>query len=209
MEEEAQEWIEQLVKVPKVDVSKLFEKKDQLTMVLVLRLLLGSSVLLNILLLSAIFLDFYLSYHKSFCGQVQGCCYTWEATHAKNSKKQLKASSKYWVGKGAFGTVYKGVLASDRKRFVAIKKLDKIEQEGEKEFKTEVNVIGQTHHTNLVRLVGFCDEGDRRLQVYEYLSKWVFGNFLFGITRPDWNQRVQIAFGIARGLIYLHEECST
>ncbi|KAG5253604.1 G-type lectin S-receptor serine/threonine-protein kinase [Salix suchowensis] len=113
------------------------------------------------------------------------------------------------LGKGAFGTVYKGVLASYPKKFVAIKKLEKFEQEGEKEFKTEVSVIGQTHHKNLVRLVGFCDEGEHRLLVYEYMTNGSLGRLLFGITRPDWNQRVQIAFGIARGLMYLHEECST
>uniref|UniRef100_A0A7N2LBA0 Protein kinase domain-containing protein n=1 Tax=Quercus lobata TaxID=97700 RepID=A0A7N2LBA0_QUELO len=111
--------------------------------------------------------------------------------------------------KGAFGTVYKGVLASDSKRFVAVKKLGKVVEEGEKEFKTEVSVISQTHHKNLVRLLGYCDEGQNRLLVYEYMSNGSLASFLFGISRPHWNQRVQIAFGIARGLMYLHEECST
>nr|POE49981.1 g-type lectin s-receptor-like serine/threonine-protein kinase rlk1 [Quercus suber] len=121
----------------------------------------------------------------------------------------LKTGFKETLGKGAFGTVYKGVLPSDSKRFVAVKKLGKVVEEGEKEFKTEVSVIGQTHHKNLVRLLGYCDEGQHRLLVYEYMSNGSLASFLFGISRPHWNQRVQIAFGIARGLMYLHEECST
>ena len=82
-------------------------------------------------------------------------------------------------------------------------------EEGEKEFKTEVSVIGQTHHKNLVRLLGYCDERHHRLLVYEYMSNGSLANFLFGQSRPHWNQKVQIAFGIARDLMYLHEECET
>uniref|UniRef100_A0A7N2R284 Receptor-like serine/threonine-protein kinase n=1 Tax=Quercus lobata TaxID=97700 RepID=A0A7N2R284_QUELO len=81
---------------------------------------------------------------------------------------QATMGFKQILGKGAFGTVYKGVLASDSKIFVAVKKLDKVVEEGEKEFKTEVNVIGQTHHKNLVRLLGYCNEGQHWLLVYEY-----------------------------------------
>ena len=113
------------------------------------------------------------------------------------------------VGKCAFGTVYKGVLPSDSKRFVAVKKLGKVVEEGEKEFKTKVSAISQTHHKNLVCLLSYCDEGQHRLLVYEYMSNGSLASFLFGIFRPHWNQRVQIVFGIARGLMYLHEECST
>ncbi|XP_039052539.1 LOW QUALITY PROTEIN: G-type lectin S-receptor-like serine/threonine-protein kinase LECRK3 [Hibiscus syriacus] len=93
---------------------------------------------------------------------------------------------------------------------VAVKRLNTlVHGHAEKEFKTEVNVIGQTHHKNLVRLLGFCDEGENRLLVYEYLSNGTLASFLFGGLRPSWIQRTQIAFGIARGLLYLHEECST
>ncbi|KAJ6964143.1 hypothetical protein NC652_002423 [Populus alba x Populus x berolinensis] len=130
-------------------------------------------------------------------------------SYAYKELEQATGGFKQILGKGAFGTVYKGVLASYPKRFVAIKKLEKFEQEGEKEFKTEVSVIGQTHHKNLVCLLGYCDEGEHRLLVYEYMTNGSLASLLFGITRPDWNQRVQIAFGIARGLMYLHEECST
>ena len=92
---------------------------------------------------------------------------------------------------------------------VAVKKLKSSFQDGEKEFKTGVTVIGQTHHKNLVRLLGFCDEGKQRLLVYQFMSNDTLASFLFGDLKPNWNQRIQIAIGIARGLLYLHEECST
>lgn len=113
------------------------------------------------------------------------------------------------VGKGAFGIVYKGIISSLTSTIlVAVKKLDRLTQEGEKEFKAEASAIGKTHHKNLVRLLGFCDEGSNRLLVYEFMSNGTLASFVFGISRPDWNKRLQMAYGIARGLMYLHEECS-
>lgn len=113
------------------------------------------------------------------------------------------------LGRGAFGIVYKGVMQFGSKSLIAVKKLDRVIQDSDKEFKTEVNVIGQTHHKNLVCLIGFCDEGPHRLLVYEYMSNGTLAEFLFGDLRPSWSQRIQIAVGIARGLTYLHEECSS
>uniref|UniRef100_A0A2N9EQ58 non-specific serine/threonine protein kinase n=1 Tax=Fagus sylvatica TaxID=28930 RepID=A0A2N9EQ58_FAGSY len=113
------------------------------------------------------------------------------------------------LGRGSFGIAYKGVLVSSYTKYVAVKKLDKMVREGEREFKTEVTVIGQTHHNNLVRLLGYCDEGEHQLLVYEFAYNGSLSSFLFGVIRPSWQQRMQIALGIARGLIYLHEECST
>ncbi|KAL5765052.1 hypothetical protein ACOSQ2_017646 [Xanthoceras sorbifolium] len=113
------------------------------------------------------------------------------------------------LGRGAFGIVYKGFMETGSDSIVAVKKLDRKFRDGEKEFKAEVNVIGQTHHKNLVRLVGFCDEGENRLLVYEFMSNGTLASFLFGDLKPNWNMRTQIAMGIARGLFYLHEECCT
>jgi serine/threonine protein kinase len=113
------------------------------------------------------------------------------------------------LGRGAFGTVYKGVLANEDKPLIAVKKLDQMAGEGDREFNTEVKVIGRTNHKNLVQLIGFCNEGQHRLLVYEYMSNGSLANFLFGDSRPNWYRRMQIAFDIARGLLYLHEECSS
>ena len=66
-----------------------------------------------------------------------------------------------------------------------------------------------THHKNLVRLIGFCDEGPHKLLVYEFMCNGTLASFLFGSSMPEQTIRTQMAFGIARGLMYLHEECST
>nr|GFC25768.1 G-type lectin S-receptor-like serine/threonine-protein kinase LECRK3 [Tanacetum cinerariifolium] len=108
--------------------------------------------------------------------------------------------------KGAFGIVYKGVIGTNT---VAVKKLDRMIQDCEKEFRTEVNAIARTHHKNLVQLLGFCEDGEQRLLVYEYMSNGTLASFLFGNMRPSWSHRCNIALGVAKGLSYLHEECST
>ncbi|KAG5628572.1 hypothetical protein H5410_000289 [Solanum commersonii] len=113
------------------------------------------------------------------------------------------------LGRGAFGIVYKGVMPIGSRNVVAIKKLDRVAHEAEKEFITEVNVISQTHHKNLVRLLGYCNEGAHRLLVYEYMSNGTLASFIFGDLKPTWSQRTNIAMGVARGLAHLHEECST
>ncbi|CAN6912573.1 unnamed protein product [Brassica oleracea] len=114
------------------------------------------------------------------------------------------------LGRGAFGIVYKGVLkvSGDSEVNVAVKKLDRVAQESEKEFKNEVKVIGQIHHKNLVKLIGFCDEGQSRLIVYELLPNGTLAGFLFRRPRPSWEDRRRIAVEVARGILYLHEECS-
>ena len=70
-------------------------------------------------------------------------------------------------------------------------------------------MIGQTHHKNLVQLIGFCKEEDERLLVYEYMSNGTLADHLFGDFKPSWSARIQVIQGVARGLLYLHEECST
>ncbi|KAJ1270141.1 hypothetical protein BS78_06G032200 [Paspalum vaginatum] len=113
------------------------------------------------------------------------------------------------TGTGASGIVYKGQLQDEVRTCIAVKKLDKIQKETEKEFTVEVQAIGQTNHKNLVRLLGFCSEGTERLLVYEFMTNGSLSRFLSGDVRLKWNIRVQLALGIAKGLQYLHEECST
>ncbi|XXG65306.1 hypothetical protein AAC387_Pa05g3042 [Persea americana] len=113
------------------------------------------------------------------------------------------------LGKGGFGTVYRGILAKGG-RVVAVKRLDRVVEEGDREFRTEMRAIGRTHHRNLVRLHGFCVEGSHRLLVYEYMSNGSLANLLFSPDRrPNWNEKVSIAMDIARGILYLHEECES
>ncbi|XP_021686637.2 G-type lectin S-receptor-like serine/threonine-protein kinase LECRK3 [Hevea brasiliensis] len=208
-----------LIKVSKSDASSdepsvgnsNVEKKDRTTLILVGAVFLGSSVFLNFLLVAAITLFVFYSYKNRLNRtKTSNILETNQRTFTYRDLEEATDGFKEELGRGAFGTVYKGVLiSSSSKTYVAVKKLDRMVQEGEKEFKTEVSAIAKTHHKNLVRLVGFCDEGSNKLLVYEFMSNGTLASFLFGISRPDWNKRLQMAFGIARGLTYLHEECST
>jgi len=126
---------------------------------------------------------------------------------------ELKAATNNFsneVGRGGFGTVYKGVLPDQRQ--VAVKKL-KVVSQGEGQFWAEVTIIGRIHHLNLVCMWGFCTEGEHRLLVYEYipngsLEKYLFNNKGKGETVGlEWSSRYRIAVGVARAIAYLHEEC--
>ncbi|KAA8528131.1 hypothetical protein F0562_035618 [Nyssa sinensis] len=185
-------------------------RRNQDTFILVLSVLLGSSVLMNFILLGLACLGFFFIYPKKLTRESSDDVVKTNLRFF--TYKELVETTNGFreeLGRGSFGIVYKGEIGTGSRELVAVKKLDRLVQDTEKEFKTEVNVIGQTHHKNLVRLLGFCDEGPHRLLVYEFLSNGSLASFLFGNPKPSWKQRTQIAFGIARGLLYLHEECNT
>lgn len=97
------------------------------------------------------------------------------------------------VGREASRTIYKGVIVSNQKP-VAVKILEKVEAKGEKEFQTEMKVIGGTHHKNLVRLLGYCLDGPKKLLVYEYVSNGSLANVLFTPEmQPVWEARMGMA----------------
>ncbi|XP_057952908.1 G-type lectin S-receptor-like serine/threonine-protein kinase LECRK4 [Malania oleifera] len=186
-------------------------RKNQNGLILAISVLLGSSVLINFVLMGAIFLGFFFIYHKKVTRTPQSDSGIEKTLHNFTYKELVDGTDgfKEELGRGAFGIVYRGVVELGSSTLVAVKKLDRVVQERDKEFKTEVNIIGQTHHKNLVRLIGFCDEGLYRLLVYEFMSNGTLASSLFGELKLTWHQRTQIACGIARGLVYLHEECST
>ncbi|KAG0514869.1 hypothetical protein BDA96_10G230500 [Sorghum bicolor] len=113
------------------------------------------------------------------------------------------------LGTGASGIVYKGVLEDNRA--VAVKKLAEINQ-SEEEFQHELAVISRIYHMNLVRVWGFCSDGPHRILVSEYFEKGSLDKFLSDRKSSEillgWKQRFDIALGVARGLAYLHHECS-
>ncbi|KAL6345915.1 hypothetical protein AAG906_025195 [Vitis piasezkii] len=112
------------------------------------------------------------------------------------------------IGKGASGTVYKGAI-SNGQRIVAVKKQEVL-AEWQREFQNELKVLGRTHHRNLVRLLGYCLDGRNRLLVYEYMSNGSLADLLFTPAKqPCWLERVGIALNVAKGILYLHEECET
>lgn len=109
------------------------------------------------------------------------------------------------LGQGAFGAVYAGVLPNGTK--VAVKQLEGVKQ-GDKEFRSEVAIMGGIHHYHLLRLLGFCAQGVQRLLVYEYMENGSLDHWLFTVPEPlSWDLRCKIALGAARGLAYLHQEC--
>lgn len=113
---------------------------------------------------------------------------------------------KFLIGSGGFGAVYKGTLLD--KTVVAVKKIRDLGVQGKKEFCTEIAVIGNIHHVNLVKLRGFCAQGRQRLLVYEYMSRSSLDRTLFGNGIVlGWQERFDIALGTARGLAYLHSGC--
>lgn len=110
------------------------------------------------------------------------------------------------LGRGSFGAVYKGIIPRGGKT-IAVKRLEKGVEEGEREFRAEMTAMAQTHHRNLVRVLGFCIEGPRKLLVYEYMKNGSLADLIFKAERPPiWKERIRIALDVARGLLYLHEE---
>ncbi|KAM0932373.1 putative protein kinase RLK-Pelle-SD-2b family [Dioscorea sansibarensis] len=210
-----------LIKVTKDDASNepgaiptiVVKKNDRKGLIIVGSSLLGGSVFVNILFVVAILFMIFCypckrkrPHHQDVSSVLEHglrCFIYEELQEATNGFSEE-------LGSGAFSTVYKGVFLNGKARIcIAVKKLDKVCHDVQKEFLAEVRSIGQTHHKNLVRLLGYCHEGENRLLVYEFMSNGSLTGFLFGETKPDWNKRVNIILGVARGLLYLHEECIT
>ncbi|CAL9046360.1 unnamed protein product [Musa acuminata subsp. burmannicoides] len=115
------------------------------------------------------------------------------------------------LGEGGFGRVYKGRVEKSG-QIVAVKQLDRNGFQGNKEFLVEVLMLSLLHHQNLVKLIGYCADGDQRLLVYEYMPMGSLEDHLLDIS-PDqkplsWYTRMKIAYGAAQGLEYLHEKAN-
>ncbi|THU54363.1 hypothetical protein C4D60_Mb10t24310 [Musa balbisiana] len=115
------------------------------------------------------------------------------------------------LGEGGFGRVYKGRLEGSN-QIVAIKQLDRNGLQGNREFLVEVLMLSLLHHPNLVNLIGYCADGDQRLLVYEYMPLGSLEDHLHDPSPDkkwlDWNTRMKIAAGAAKGLEYLHDKAS-
>ncbi|KAM0063416.1 putative protein kinase RLK-Pelle-DLSV family [Helianthus debilis subsp. tardiflorus] len=111
------------------------------------------------------------------------------------------------LGEGGFGPVYKGVLEDGKE--IAVKRLAKTSTQGLHEFKNEVILISKLQHRNLVKLLGCCIGGAEKMLIYEYMPNKSLDSFIFDTTRNerlDWTTRYHIINGIARGLLYLHQD---
>ncbi|XP_010928045.1 G-type lectin S-receptor-like serine/threonine-protein kinase LECRK3 [Elaeis guineensis] len=111
------------------------------------------------------------------------------------------------LGEGGFGPVYKGQLVDGQ--CIAVKRLSKDSVQGLDEFKNEVMLITKLQHRNLVRLLGCCIQQEERMLIYEYMPNKSLDTFIFDRTKGkllNWQKRHDIIIGIARGLLYLHQD---
>ncbi|CAN1795700.1 Probable LRR receptor-like serine/threonine-protein kinase At1g74360 [Linum perenne] len=127
-------------------------------------------------------------------------------THADILSATENFSERRIVGRGGFGTVYRGVLPNGRQ--VAVKKLLREGIEGEKEFRAEMEVLtGNGGHPNLVALHGWCLDGCQRILVYEFMEGGALEDLVADRGRLSWRRRAEIAVDVARALVFLHHEC--
>ncbi|XP_057520698.1 cysteine-rich receptor-like protein kinase 5 [Amaranthus tricolor] len=129
--------------------------------------------------------------------------YEWETLKAatRNFSDDRK------LGQGGFGIVYKGTLGNGQE--IAVKRLSKGSGQGDKEFKNEAVLVAKLQHRNLVKLEGFCLTKEEKLLVYEFVPNKSLDCFLFDLEKRkqlNWTKRFDIIKGVARGMMYLHED---
>ncbi|KAJ1263409.1 hypothetical protein BS78_09G182300 [Paspalum vaginatum] len=129
-------------------------------------------------------------------------CFTFEEMAIATNSFDLSAQ----VGQGGYGKVYRGVLADGA--IVAIKRAHEDSLQGSREFCTEIELLSRLHHRNLVSLVGYCDEEDEQMLVYEFMSNGTLRDHLSAKSkRPlSFGLRLKIALDAAKGILYLHTE---
>ncbi|PQQ20015.1 receptor-like serine/threonine-protein kinase ALE2 [Prunus yedoensis var. nudiflora] len=129
---------------------------------------------------------------------------------AELEKATNKFSSQRVLGEGGFGRVYHGIMEDGTEVAVKVLTRDNQNQNGDREFIAEIEMLSRLHHRNLVKLIGICIEGRTRSLVYELVHNGSVESHLHGVDKKkgplDWDARMKIALGAARGLAYLHED---
>ncbi|KAL8097033.1 hypothetical protein AgCh_030210 [Apium graveolens] len=137
----------------------------------------------------------------------QGLCCAFSLDQIQHATSNF--SVELVIGKGGFGKVYKGTFGTT---LVAIKRLQSMSSQGSREFQTEIEMLSKLRHSHLVTLIGYCDDGDEMILVYELMRGGTLADHLHKRARKgdksqprlSWVQRLKICIGAARGLEYLH-----
>ncbi|KAG6636523.1 hypothetical protein CIPAW_11G116800 [Carya illinoinensis] len=128
-----------------------------------------------------------------------------DLTAIANATNNFSSNNK--LGEGGFGPMYKGTLPEGQ--VIAVKRLSTNSGQGPNEFINEVKLITKLQHRNLVKLLGCCTEENEKILIYEYMPNKSLESFIFDQTKSkllDWRKRIDIIGGIAKGLLYLHED---
>ncbi|KAI5409762.1 variant 2, serine/threonine-protein kinase pbl2 [Lathyrus oleraceus] len=150
--------------------------------------------------------------HESVDPSISGKLKSFSLIDLKEATKNFRREN--LIGEGGFGRIFKGWIDENTYSptkpgsgiVVAVKNLKPESFQGHKEWLAEVNYLGQLHHENLVKLVGYCLQGKNRLLVYEFMQKGSLENHLFrkNVQPIAWATRVNISVGVAKGLAFLH-----
>ncbi|KAI3992238.1 hypothetical protein MKX01_029959 [Papaver californicum] len=136
---------------------------------------------------------------------------SWPRNFSYNDLKEATKgfSEEEDIGRGGFGTVYRGLLPNLNLQ-VAIKKVSCDARQGSKQFMAEITSIGKLRHRNLVTLFGYCVHEEQLLLVYEFMPNLSLDKFLYPkrgslSSNLDWSKRFHIIKGTSAGLYYLHQ----
>ncbi|XP_044477115.1 LEAF RUST 10 DISEASE-RESISTANCE LOCUS RECEPTOR-LIKE PROTEIN KINASE-like 2.1 [Mangifera indica] len=158
------------------------------------------------------FLSRNLTKNVDFEAFIRDCGSIAPKRYSYSEVKRMTNSFKDKLGQGGYGGVYKGKSLDGN--IVAVKLLNASKGNGQ-EFINEVASISRTSHVNVVRLLGFCLEGNKRALIYEFMVNGSLEKFIYNEKNLQasqclgWEKMYEIAIGIARGLEYLHRGCST